>query len=237
MTDEEKNLEEWFAPLREDSGDDSDGHPTSDELDAYYTKELSPEDDARIREHLAACQECADLLVDLQELYAAASEPATGVVDFEQANAWKKLRKKLFPPKALGLPLPVLAFAAALAVVTVGFLVYQAGPFGPRGEVTLDPVGAFRGGEVEEIVAAPRSSDLVLRVAGRSYPEYRVEIRQGDTVVKTLSGLREDEPLNVPLGDLGSSLEPGKYEIVLFGRGPEGTLDKIGTYEVFLKDS
>lgn len=234
MTDEDKDLHELFAPLR-DTARGSVNHLAPQELDAYYTKELAPADDARIREHLAACQECADLLVDLQELYAAASEPATGVVDFEQANAWKKLRKKLFPPKVLGLPLPVLAFAAALAVVTVGFLVYQAGPFGPRGEVTLDPVGAFRGGEGEDIVSAPRSFDLVLRVAGRPYPEYRVEIRQGDKTLKTLSGLREDEPLNVPLKKPGSSLEPGEYEIFLFGL-VDGRPGEAETYRVRFVD-
>ena len=75
----------------------------------------------------------------------------------------------------------------------------------------------------------------MLRVAGRPYPEYRVEIRQGDKALKTLSGLHEDEPLNVPLKKPGSSLEPGDYEIVLFGV-VQGRPEEADTYRVRFVD-
>jgi hypothetical protein len=247
VTDDDKDLEELFAPLRESARNPVD-HPTPEELEAYHAKELSPEEEERIREHLVACRECADLMLDLQSLYAAANQPETGVADFEQATAWRDLREKLpFRPEPIVEPAapeprrraalrPAWGLAALLAIVILGGLVYRTWwPGTPRGEAqvtTLDPSGSFRSGEPGiEIETVPRSNEIVLRVDGPSYPGYVAEIRQGGREVKTLTGLREDEPLNVPLGALGSSLEPGEYEIVLFSLQGDHR-KKAGTYQV-----
>lgn len=251
MTDDDKDLDELFAPLREEARDPGD-HPTPEELSAYHAKELSPADDLRVREHVVACRECADLVLDLQALYDAGREEPSEVADLEQAAAWRDLREQIpfrteviKPPAArtdtrrrgfLAPLRPAWRIAAVFAVtVALGVLVYQRRE--PAGDqvVTLDPIGSFRSGDPGSIRTASPSDNLVLRVVGNSYTEYQAVVRQEGREVETLSGLREDEPLNVPLGDLGSSLEPGRYEIVLFGHGPEGTRDEIGTYEVVFK--
>lgn len=254
MTDDDKDLEDLFAPLRETARDPAD-HPTPEELEAYHAKELSPEEEERIREHLVACRECADLVLDLQAFSVAARKPDAGVVDFEQAAAWRDLREKLpFRPEPIVEPAapeprrrrsalrPAWGIAALLAVAISGGLVYRAWwPDTPPAEIqitTLDPIGSFRSGEPEiEIETVPRSNEIVLRVDGTtSYPQYMAEIRQGRRKVETLTDLREDEPLNVPLGALGSSLDPGEYEIVLFGLQGDHRKE-AGTYRVRFEDS
>lgn len=251
MTDDDKDLDELFAPLRETARHPAD-HPAPEELEAYYAKELSPEEEERIREHLVACRECADLVLDLQAFSVAARKPDTGVVDFEQAAAWRDLREKLpFRPETVEERVkaepkrrrsalrPVWGIAALLAVAISGGLMYRAwapDTSGAETEITtLDPVGSFRSGE-PDVDTVPRSRGLVLRVDEGSYSEYVAEIRQRGREVETLTGLREDEPLNVPLGSPGSSLEPGEYEIVLFGLQGD-RLQEIGTYRVRFEDS
>lgn len=251
MTDDDKDLDELFAPLREGARDPG-GHPTSAELAAYHAKELSPADDLRVREHIVVCRECADLVLDLQAFYDAGREEPSEVTDFEQVAAWRDLREKLpfraddtlgTPKKAerrrpgFFAPLRSLrGIAAVLAVVAVsGVLAYRLREPARSQVVTLDPVSSFRSGEKDEGETASPSDDLVLRVAGESYKEYQAEIRREGEVIETLSGLREDEPSNVPIGSPGSSLEPGRYEIVLFGLGSDSPPEEIGTYEILFK--
>jgi hypothetical protein len=45
-----------------------DAHPTADELAAYHDGELPPEQEERVRGHLLACAECAELLLDFDAL-------------------------------------------------------------------------------------------------------------------------------------------------------------------------
>jgi hypothetical protein len=255
VTEDEKKLGELLAPLvREGRPPVPTDHPTPEELAAYHANELTPEEDERIREHLVVCRECSNLVLGLQALLDAAYEEPSNVADLKQVAVRNALREKVFvQPAATQAPVrteprrrrsalwPAWGLAALLAVAISGALVYRALlPDTPPAETqitTLDPIGSFRSGVPGiEIETVPRSNEIVLRVDGLSYSEYVAEIRQGGREVETLTGLREDEPLNVPLGALGSSLEPGDYEIFLFGL-QEGRRKEAGSYQVRFVDS
>lgn len=253
MTDDEKKLGELLAPLvREGRQPVPVDHPTPEELAAYHANELSPEEDERIQEHLVACRDCSNLVLGLQAFLDAADQEPSNVTDLAQVAARAALREKvLVQPVAIQAPVRIeprrrhpalrsaLGIAALLAITVSGVLMYRSwSPDIPQAETevtTLDPLGSFRSGG-PDADTVPRSREIVLRVDGRSYPEYRAEIRKEGQAVRTLSGLREDEPLNVPLGAPGSSLEPGTYEIVLFGLQGDRR-EEAGTYRVRFEDS
>ena len=250
MTDDDKDLEELFAPLRETARDPVD-HPTPEELDAYHAKELSSEEEERIREHLVACRECADLVLDLQAFSVAARQPDTGVVDFEQAAAWRDLREKLpFRPEPGTEPVKTIprrrgffaplrsarGIAAVLAVAVVsGVLVYQLREPVKVQEVTVDPWGSFRGGEGEsQTISLP--AKIWLRVPpDDSSPDYRADLYQGEQKVETISDLRKDDLSNVLLELPSGCLEPGEYEIRLAGL-EDGQERVIETYRILIMD-
>lgn len=71
-------------------------HPTPEQLAAYRAGELSGEEAERIKDHLALCPECAQLLLDLVafEEHEPAEEPA-GLANGNVEAAWQRLRPKL----------------------------------------------------------------------------------------------------------------------------------------------
>lgn len=71
-------------------------HPTPRELTAYHEGSLPPEAEARVREHLALCRHCSDLLLDLAGF--ATLTPPAGVpelTDAEVEEDWQALKAKL----------------------------------------------------------------------------------------------------------------------------------------------
>lgn len=254
MTDDDKDLDELFAPLRETARDPA-GHPTPEELEAYHAKELSPEDEERICEHLVACRECADLVLDLQALSVAASKPDTGVADFEQAAAWRDLREKLpFRPETVEEPVKaeprrrraaslwsVRGIAAVLAVaVASGVLMYRLWEPAEIQEVSLDSIGSTRSGEPDASETVRLPARLFLKPHSDStYSEYRAEIlnRAGDEI-EIVPGLRRDSHFDVPLDLEQGCLEPGDYVIRLLGGRDGGQEEElIGEYRIRILDS
>jgi hypothetical protein len=73
----------------------TDGHSDADELVAYYEGTLSPVDMQRVQDHLLACRECAELVVDLEGL----GDPEFGtgeVIPDESAElVWKNVRQQI----------------------------------------------------------------------------------------------------------------------------------------------
>ncbi len=99
MSDEIQDLDQMLGFLGEDGRQrrDPEEHPSPEELSAYQANELTPEEDERIQDHLAVCQHCTELLLDLEEFLeppAVAAEPAA---DFEAAADWKRLREGMGP--------------------------------------------------------------------------------------------------------------------------------------------
>lgn len=71
-------------------------HPAPLELAAYHAGELSPEAEARIREHLALCRDCSDLLLNLAGFKKLTPPPGMPeLTDEEVEEDWRAVRAKL----------------------------------------------------------------------------------------------------------------------------------------------
>ncbi len=71
-------------------------HATPRELTAYHEGSLPPEAEARVRQHLALCRHCSDLLLDLAGF--ATLTPPPGIpelTDAEVEEDWQKVKAKL----------------------------------------------------------------------------------------------------------------------------------------------
>lgn len=73
-------------------------HPAVEELVAYHRRELDPAAAERLREHLADCTECADLVLDLarHDLW---PEHRDRLSDEELTAERKRLTRRLAEPR------------------------------------------------------------------------------------------------------------------------------------------
>lgn len=100
-------------------------HADLDVLAAYRRGELPESDAEALREHLAGCRECGDLLLDLEAFEADAEAAAEGgaAADLEEAASWRAVRLRIDRPAGgdagAGWHLPRAA-AAALAAALIG---------------------------------------------------------------------------------------------------------------------
>lgn len=247
MADETQDLDRLFERLAREEGTqgDPEEHPSVDTLTAYHGNELSPEEDARIQEHLASCRRCADIVLDFDSFLAEpAGEPEAA--SFEAGAEWRRLRERI---KAESEPAssraswrrwaPALAAVVTLLVVGFYFVAQPDWLGGERSVTTVDHIGADRGEGELEYEPVPLSHDLVLlKQSGTSFEEYRVELREESTgrVVEVI-GLREDleRPREVRVRVPRRNLEPGKHVINLLGiRGDQEYL--VSTYMVDFQD-
>lgn len=97
MSDDDKpSLAEAIRLLAERDRRSLGTHPTIEELAAYHAGELAPEAEARVREHMAVCHECTDLLLDLinfADLTPPAGQP--DLTDDEMDEDWQSLRARM----------------------------------------------------------------------------------------------------------------------------------------------
>lgn len=96
MDDEKPPLTDALRRLAEQKRRSLTNHPTPQELASYHAGELPPEAEARLREHLALCRECSDLLLDLAGF--ADLKPPEGVpelTDDEVEQDWQALRARM----------------------------------------------------------------------------------------------------------------------------------------------
>lgn len=74
----------------------AEGHPSPDILVAYRAGDLTAEQDERIKDHLAICRECSQLVLDLAEFEEfEPSRETIAPVDVQAEEAWQRLRPKL----------------------------------------------------------------------------------------------------------------------------------------------
>lgn len=74
----------------------AEGHPTPEDLAAYQAGELAMDQRERIKDHLAICEDCSRLLLDLAEFER--FEPAResiAPVDARAEASWQRLRERL----------------------------------------------------------------------------------------------------------------------------------------------
>ena len=228
-------------------------HPPVEELAAYHHGQMAPARGEEIREHLALCPECSDLLLELEAFEAdpAPGAAQVGVVDFEEAAAWRHLSDRL---QAAGEPVtapaaapprrrraapawaPALAAAALVACVGLGLGVAAlrtevAELRRPQGDVpivNLEPAGYTRS-EPETVSVGPGERFVVL-LNPPSFPhpiEHRVEILDGGGRRVWAGSVRPTEAGNFHLGLSRSFLPPGAYRIRLHGGTAESSYDLV----------
>jgi hypothetical protein len=75
-----------------------DDHPTPEILVAYRAGKLPAEEQEALRDHLALCPDCAEMLLDLAtfEQFTPTEEPA-GLTDSDVGAAWQRMQQRLAP--------------------------------------------------------------------------------------------------------------------------------------------
>ncbi len=199
-----------------------DGHPPFETLRAYHADELEPEEDEALREHLAGCDDCAAVVLELAGL---APEPAEAVelTEMDAARAWRKMRARLredreAKPRRQRPPYRILALAATIVVAAaVSFFFRQT----PGMRVTLEPWDPSRGSQgARPCTSLPAARAWTLRLPVRdepAFPTFRLEIRTED---QRLLATHEPEPTDggFAVEMAGTDLPPGRYRLFLVGQ-------------------
>ncbi|HWM94513.1 MAG TPA: zf-HC2 domain-containing protein [Thermoanaerobaculia bacterium] len=103
MDDEKPTLTAALRQLAERERRSLKDHPTPQELASYHAGELPPEAEARLREHLAVCHECSDMLLDLARFSELTPPPGVPeLTDQEVEEDWQALRKRMGEGKREG---------------------------------------------------------------------------------------------------------------------------------------
>lgn len=117
MSDDDKpSLAQAIRLLAERDRRTLGAHPKIEDLAAYHAGELSPEAEARLREHLAVCHECSDLLLDLINFADLAPPPGEpDLTDEEMEEDWQALRARMGVKTEEKPPAPVVPIRPAAA--------------------------------------------------------------------------------------------------------------------------
>jgi hypothetical protein len=244
MSDEIQDLDEMLGFLGEDGRQrgDPDEHPSPEELSAYQANELTPEEDEKIQDHLAVCQHCTELLLDLEEFLNPAKVIAEPAADFEAAADWKRLREGMGPVAGKPEPLQTKAseqdyrlvrslqvyraLAAVLGLVAVGLSLYTVRPPGEP-EILPSPKSI----DFETTRSSSAVEPLKVRLpfslgfyTAPSYPSYRIEIVDVEGKLRYSRDTILSEGF-IPLRQ--GFLPPGEYEVRFSGL-KDGKSEPIG---------
>jgi len=215
---EERANSDWF-----------EDHPTPEELSAYQAGELTPEQSDAIQEHLAGCELCTEVLLDLHRFLDLPEEdrPREGVVDLQTETEWRALKAKLpLTQDRRSARRSTYAALAAILLVAVGFSFYVLSR-SPERYKTLVAQNETRGAGEVETVQPPVT--LLLKVPSKTrYPEYQANLQRGDgSPVREFSRLKQlsSFEVKVPI----ENLDIGAYQIKLLGIR-NGAPSSVGTY-------
>ncbi len=232
-------------------------HPAADELVAYQEQQLPGAAAARVREHLAICPECAQLVLDLSTFpdvplrdAAMALSPEEDEEDFEALLGQLPEQRADVVPLPAPAPgprrWPVLMMAASLLLGVLGLGLWLGGVGSPlrpapdaRAAVLLDlyPVAPdARGAGSEEVVEIPAGDAHLVLVLNASdlgsFPAYEAEVRSGGRLVLRGAGLKPGAKDTVTLIVPRAALPADRYEVLLFGSSEDAGNTRIARYLV-----
>lgn len=188
-------------------------HLEAEEIADYHNGRLSPEDERRAQDHLVACRECSELLLDLQSFGDPAFGAAAALPDRAGERVWEGVRKEIQPPDRPPNVVPfrretraetprglrsLASIAAMLLLSTMALSGWVASlrdrvkelssPQANTPVVDLYPVSSVRGATGPAVPAVPEDAEWVtvlLRFPGRlpAFADYGVELLHGDRSV------------------------------------------------------
>ncbi len=218
-------------------------HPAPETLRAYSADGLAPPAGEAVREHIAGCPDCADLVLELAGL-AAPEDAESELSELDIERAWRRARPRL-PAPARQTPaesapwrsaswVPALA-AVLLVALAAPLLLRQAARDGDR--VGLEPLNPTRGPEATGpcTTLAAGAQEWLLLLPVRRDPglsAYVLKVLNEDRVVLTTH-----DPGRPAAGSLAvdlptADLPPGRYRLQLVGEGEEPVLIEQYCFEV-----
>lgn len=224
-------------------------HLEPEEIANYHNGRLSPADERRVQDHLVACRECSELLLDLQSF----GDPAFGsheaLPDRASEQVWEGVRKEIQAPNVVPFrregryetPRWLRSLAAVLLLSTMALSGWVAslrdrvkelsGPQANTPVVDLYPTSSVRG---EGGPAVPELADdaewvtVILRSPGLpEFEGYGIEVLRAGSVAWRKDGLKpvySSFSLSLPRDWMEDS------RIRLVGIGPNGERQTIGEY-------
>ena len=239
---------DWQAvarQLREEAG----APPTAEEVLAFTRGELSPAEEASVRERLVCHPDLMRTLTAPFPAEGAKRGDPDYMTDAEYEFHWASLRRKMqrsAPPAIASGPgraLHIWRFAAAIAAaiaVVLGASLWQANlklaePRIVSEQQVIFPDGR-RGGNQQAAVLSERGDSVLLvipLIEQTEYQRYRLELvdtASRNSIWKSQPlAQRDDETFTLLVSR--RSLKPGTYEVVVSGLTGE-TEEKIATYSV-----
>lgn len=264
MSDEKTSLTAALRHLAEQERRTPSEHATPGDLAAYHEGTLSEPVEARVREHLAHCKLCSDLLLDLAGFADLAPPPGIPeLTDAEVEEDWQKLRRKLGtgaveeaaeppvkvmpfrPPEPEPVRIPPRRFpwkyaAAAVLATAVGFSALTLIPTQKLPPKHLHEGSTSRGQESSPRDSALSRQPLVFHYYPESYSRYEGRILRGSNVIwQTPEVVRTSNPSSndweVTFEVSEGTLEPGRYRANLYGLG-QGPPKLIGSIDFDVND-
>lgn len=235
-------LEELMAP---------GPHLEAEEIANYHNGRLSPEDERRAQDHLVACRECSELLLDLQNFGDPAFGAAAALPDRAGEQIWEGVRKEIQPPNVIPFrreelrpetPRWLRSIAAMLLLSTMALSGWVASlrdrvqelssPQANTPVVDLYPTSSVRGEGGPPAPAVPNEAEwitVILRSPGLpDFEDYGIEILRADgSVAWRKDGLKpvySSFSLSLPRDWMENQ------HVRLVGIGPQGKRQTIGEY-------
>lgn len=225
-------------------------HLEPEEIAGYHNGRLSPADERRAQDHLVACRECSELLLDLQNFGDPAFGASEALPDRAGEQVWESVRKEIQAPNVVPFerkrrvesprwlkPLAAMLLLSTLAlsgwVASLRSRVQElSSPQANTPVVDLYPISSVRGEGGPAIPSVPAEAEritVILRSPGLpDFPSYGVEIlRAGSSATWVQDGLKpayNSFSLSLPR----SWMEDVRIHLV--GIGPNGERRTIGEY-------
>lgn len=233
-------------------------HLEPEEIAAYHDGRLSAEDEQRVQDHLVACRECSELLLDLEGLADPGFGAGEALPDGAGERVWESVRKEIQPanvvpfrreersrtetPRSLR-SLRLLAAMLLLSTMALSGWVASlrdrvqelSSPQANTPILDLYPASSVRSEgsspAVPPVPADARVFTVILRPPGRpAFDAFGIEVLREDG-----SEVWRDDGLKPTYGSFSLTLTrdrlgSGDFRLRLVGIGPEGDRQTIGEY-------